>query len=126
MAQQANVEKIQADLTPKLMDIMTTKLGCDLKCMDGSCKVCPDIVEIVPYNLNSMDISKILKASSIPEIITSKRTVPATMNLMTTTEVVPQTSYMSSGLILAAMVAGGFVYKNKTKKDLDDTYEPLL
>ena len=104
---------------------MTNKYGCDFNCMDGSCKVCPDPVEVVPYNLMSMDISKVLKASSIPETTNLKRRVPAAMNLMSTAEVVPETNYMSSGIILAAIIAGGLVYKNKTKKD-DDTYGYLL
>ena len=125
-AQQANVAKIQADLEPVLKDIMTTQYGCDFACMDGSCKVCPDPIEVVPYNFMSKDISKVLKASNIPETISMKRRVPAAMNLMTTTKVVPETNYMSNGLMLAAIIAGGFVYKNKTKKDADDTYEPLL
>jgi len=100
---------------------MTNKYGCDFNCMDGSCKVCPDPVEVVPYNLMSMDISKVLKASGIPETTNLKRRAPAAMNLMSTAEVVPETNYMSSGIILAAIIAGGLVYKNKTKKD-DDTY----
>jgi hypothetical protein len=104
---------------------MTNQYGCDFGCMDGSCQVCPDPIEVVPYNFKSKDISKILKSSKIPETINLKRRVPATMNLNSTTEVVPQTSYMSSGLILAAIFAGGLIYKKNAKKE-DDTYEPLL
>jgi hypothetical protein len=123
---QANIAQIQADLQPVLEDIMSIGYGCDFSCIDGSyCEVCPDIVEVVPYDFKSMDIIKVLKASNIPETVSFKRKARATMNLMTATEIVPETSYMSSGLILAAIVAGGFVYKHNAKKD-DDTFEPLL
>jgi len=74
-----------------------------------------------------MNISKVLKANNIPEIIKKRETKAATMNLVSTPEVVPQTSYMTSGLILAAMVAGGFVYKKNQKgAKEDDQFSALI
>jgi hypothetical protein len=72
-----------------------------------------------------MDISKVLM-TMVP-----KSGTKASLTLMSTPEVVPQTSYMSSGLVLAAMIAGGLVYKNKNKKPKatekqDDIFKHLV
>ena len=47
---------------------------------------------------------------------------------MSTPEVVPQTSYISGGLFLAAMIAGGLVYKNKksSASEKDDIFTHLV
>jgi hypothetical protein len=48
---------------------------------------------------------------------------------MSTPEVVPESSYMTSGLILAALIAGGFVYKkNKStgSEKEDDIFTYLV
>ena len=131
--QQSNVATIVQELGPSLKTILTN-YGCDEACLEGVpldvisiaqasayCS-CPDVIVVDKVNFKSMDVTKILM-TMIP-----KSEAKATMTLMSTPEVVPQTSYLSSGLFLAAMIAGGLVYRNKKNKDTekDDIFTHLV
>ena len=82
--------------------------------------------------MKSMDITKVLKDMEIPELLSLKKrrgAAPPRMNLVSTTpeEVVPQTSYMSSGLMAAAVFAGGYLIgKNRNGEAKDSNYSALL
>ena len=82
---------------------------------------CPSVIEVDQVNFKSMDISKIL-TKKMPQYAKN------TLSLVATPQVVPQTSYMSSGLVLAAMIAGGFVYRKHTsaKQNEDDIFSALI
>jgi hypothetical protein len=141
MEQQANVAKIQSNLGPSLKNILTN-YGCDSACLDSVpldvvtiaqatayCS-CPSVIDVQPYNMKSMDISKVLKEMNVPEVILKKRRGAAPQNLSlvsTTPGVVPQTSYMSNGLMAAAVFAGGYLYgKNRNTAAKDSNYSALL
>ena len=121
---------------PALKDILVN-YGCDAACMDGmpldvvtiaqatAYCACPTVIEVEPYNMKKMDISKILKASKIPEFVT-KKSSKAALSLVATPEAAPQTSYMSSGLVFAAILAGGFVYNKKRSNKEDDKFASLI
>ena len=73
----------------------------------------------------SMDVTKVLIEMGIPETI-QKRTETATINLVTSPEVLPQTNYMTSGIMAAAVFAGGYLFgKNRAAKG-DDTFAAVL
>ena len=141
--QQANVAKIQANLGPSLKNILKN-YGCDAACLDSvpldvvtiaqasAYCACPQPIEVLqPYNMKSMDISKVLKEMNVPEVLSLKKRSGAPLprlNLVSTTpEVVPQTSYMSNGLMAAAVFAGGYLYgKNRNTSAKDSNYSALL
>jgi hypothetical protein len=83
---------------------------------------CPSVIEVDQVNFKSMDISKIL-TKKMPQ------SAKNTLSLVATPQVIPQTSYMSSGLVLAAIIAGGFVYRKNTsedKKSENDIFSALV
>ena len=149
VANAANVAKVQQGLGPSLKNILTN-YGCDAACLDSvpldvvtiaqatTYCACPAVVEVsqtMPGR--SMDVTKVLMEMGIPEtfkrkeiprtaVPTGGNTQEPTMNLVSSPEVVPQTSYMSSGIMAAAVFAGGYLFgKNKSTKG-DDTFTALL
>lgn len=91
---------------------------------------CPEPIEI-KFNVNSLKkikVSSILKELNIPEVITKK---DETLSLMSTTaEVAPTNGYFSASnaMIVAAMVAGGYIYNKKAKQTMkeDDVFASLV
>lgn len=72
----------------------------------------------------NMDVTKILKDMGVPEVL--KKEVKPTLNLASTPEVAPQTSYVSSGLMAAAVFAGGYLMGQKRTSKQDDTFQAIL
>ena len=145
VANAADVAKVQQGLGPSLKNILTN-YGCDAACLDSvpldvvtiaqatTYCACPAVVEVsqtMPGR--NMDVTKVLTEMGIPETFKRKTAVPVgaktqkpTLNLVSTPEVAPQTSYMSSGIMAAAVFAGGYLFgKNKSTKG-DDTFTALL
>ena len=149
VANAANVAKVQQGLGPSLKNILTN-YGCDAACLDSvpldvvtiaqatTYCACPAVVEVTQTMPGrSLDVTKVLNEMGVPETF-KNRTIPKTavpvggnaqeptMNLVSSPEVVPQTSYISSGIMAAAVFAGGYLLgKNKSTKG-DDTFTALL
>ena len=136
VANAANVAQVQQDLGPSLKNILTN-YGCDAACLDSvpldvvtiaqatTYCACPAVVEVsqtMPGR--NMDVTKILKDMGVPEVL--KKKAEPTMNLVSTPEVVPQTSYVSSGLMAAAVFAGGYLMGQKRTTKQDDTFQAIL
>ena len=85
-----------------------------------------------------MDVSKVLADMEIPETQVLRKRTPmasdnqkAALNLVSAPEivqdVVPQTSYMSKGLMAAAVFAGGYFFgKKRSPTKEDDSFAALI
>ena len=72
----------------------------------------------------SMDVTKILMDMGVPETLKAKPNT--TLNLVSAPEVAPQTSYMSNGLMAAAVFVGGYIVGQKRTIKGDDKFEAIL